>query len=49
MGGDGRFANRPYGEGKVRGAGDCYDDKILRLRFAPLRMTFGVREWLRSE
>ena len=30
MGGDGRFANRPYGERKVSGAGDCYDDKIPR-------------------
>ena len=30
VGRDGRFANRPYGEGKVRGAGDCCDDKIPR-------------------
>ena len=28
--GAGGFETRPYGEGKVRGAGDCYDDKIPR-------------------
>ena len=26
----GGFETRPYGERKVRGAGDCYDDKIPR-------------------
>ena len=44
MGGDGRFANRPYGEGLGEGRGDCYDDEIPRLRFAALRNDIWVRE-----